>query len=406
VPVQEAVEVLFPAWPLTARSGVRRILVLKLDHIGDFITAVRALRRLRTHFPQAEITVVAPSASEAIIRLEPAVDRVIPFDRFDARSMTDGDRDLPEIAAALAELVHPNGFDLAVDLRRQPETRFLLRQTGARWLAGFEATGQFPWLDVAVRWEGDAIRVPKQRHVSEDLLSLVDAVHAAFEPAVALPRMSRAKARAALAKLPGISRSLAGWSGRRWAAIHPAAGAENRRWPAQSFAALIDLLAVADVRCFLVGGPEDDVLAQSVIDAVTEPSAVRSLAGRLALSDLPLLVQSCDLFVGNNSGPQHLAAALGIPTVNVHSGVTDPREWGPIGPAAVSVRRATVCSPCYLARIEDCHRDLACLRTLGPRDVLKVCRSLLEKPAGNSTRSRRSDAPEAVLHQPPRLDAY
>jgi ADP-heptose:LPS heptosyltransferase len=331
---------------------------------------------------------------------------VIPFDLFDTRSVTGDDRDLPEIAAAFAELVHAGGFDLAIDLRRQPETRFLLRETGARWLAGFESTGQFPWLDVAVRWDGDTIRAPKQRHVSEDLLSLVDAVNAAFEPAAALPRVSRAKARTALAKLPGIARSLAGWSGRRWAAIHPAAGAENRRWPVQSFAALIDLLvAEEDMCCFLVGGPEDAALAQSVIDAVRELSAVRSLAGQIALSDLPLLVQSCDLFVGNNSGPQHLAAALGIPTVNVHSGVIDPHEWGPIGPAAVSVRRATVCSPCYLARIEDCHRDLACLRTLGPHDVLKACRSLLEKSASTATKSRRVDAHASVLHQPPRPDA-
>jgi hypothetical protein len=66
-----------------------------------------------------------------------------------------------------------------------------------------------------------------------------------------------------------------------------------------------------------------------------------------------------------------------VPTVGIHSGTVDVREWGPIGPNAVAVAREVVCSPCYLSRIEDCRRGLVCLRQLGPDKVYEACQRLL-----------------------------
>ncbi len=80
------------------------------------------------------------------------------------------------------------------------------------------------------------------------------------------------------------------------------------------------------------------------------------MVGRTSLTDLPRLLKNCALYIGNDSGPKHIAAAVGIPTVGIHSGVVDPVEWGPIGPNAVALRRNMTCSPCYLAKAEDCPR--------------------------------------------------
>jgi ADP-heptose:LPS heptosyltransferase len=88
-------------------------------------------------------------------------------------------------------------------------------------------------------------------------------------------------------------------------------------------------------------------------------------------------MRACKLFVGNNSGPKHLAASLGVPTIGIHSGVVDATEWAPLGPQAVAIRRQMICGPCYLEFASDCPRDLACLSGLRPRDVLAVCRRLL-----------------------------
>ena len=104
------------------------------------------------------------------------------------------------------------------------------------------------------------------------------------------------------------------------------------------------------------------------------------MAGRTSLADLPRLLRNCVLYIGNDSGPKHIAAAVGIPTVGIHSGVVDPVEWGPIGPNAVALRRNMACSPCYLANAEDCPRSLACLRLFEPNMVYETADLLLKRP--------------------------
>ena len=102
-----------------------------------------------------------------------------------------------------------------------------------------------------------------------------------------------------------------------------------------------------------------------------------SLIGALPLADLPALLGRASLFLGNDSGPKHIAAGLGVPTVGVHSGTVDVREWDPIGVNAVAVAREMVCSPCYLTNPQDCRRSLACLRELSPETVYQACERLL-----------------------------
>ena len=151
-----------------------------------------------------------------------------------------------------------------------------------------------------------------------------------------------------------------------------------RQWPAEHFAALVDLLVEADgVNVLLIGGPDEVELAQEVLDKVARRDAVASVAGKTSLAELSLLLACCALYVGNNSGPKHIAAAIGVPTIGVHSGVVDPAEWAPIGKRAMALRRNMTCGPCYLSRLEDCPRTLACLRQLEPASVWQVCRTLL-----------------------------
>jgi ADP-heptose:LPS heptosyltransferase len=113
-------------------------------------------------------------------------------------------------------------------------------------------------------------------------------------------------------------------------------------------------------------------LADSLLHSVLRSGAIASMAGRTSLADLPRLLRNCVLYIGNDSGPKHVAAAVGIPTIGIHSGVVDPVEWGPVGPMAVALRRNMTCSPCYLANAEDCPRALACLRSLEPGVVYET----------------------------------
>src|SRR5205085_8925769 len=137
--------------------------------------------RLKRHFPEARIAVLAGGWSKPLWSLLPEVAEVIVFDFFAEQPGAPPPSPLHDALLELRERLEPQRFDLAIDLRRQGDTRHVLRYTGANCLAGFEQATRFPWLDVAVEWEGER-RVPKRRSVSLDLINLVDAVAAEGEP--------------------------------------------------------------------------------------------------------------------------------------------------------------------------------------------------------------------------------
>jgi ADP-heptose:LPS heptosyltransferase/GT2 family glycosyltransferase len=378
----EPTETTIAGWPALLRDEIRNILVLKLDHIGDCITALPAVRRLKRHFPLARIAVLTSRAARPVWAFEAAVEKIIEFDFFHARSglgeLEHSEEDWAELGRRLAA----EHFDLAVDLRKHVETRPVLRRSGARYLAGFDHHGQFAWLDVALEWDGDRMSMRKRQWAGDDLVNLVDAIAAACEDdreVIALPpaRLAAGRKQARAAATPAI-----------W--VHPTSGNDIKQWPAVYFAVVIDQLVEAyGAKIFLTGAPGDEEVADGIVGRLRHPEAVTSMIGKSPLAALPELMAGAALFLGNDSGLKHIAAGLGIPTVAVHGGTLDAREWGGVGPSAVSVARNMVCSPCYLAAIEDCRRGVACLRQLEPGRVYEACAKLLAlsaaMPAAAST---------------------
>jgi ADP-heptose:LPS heptosyltransferase/GT2 family glycosyltransferase len=384
----EPTQLLVTGRPRVRRDDIRKILVVKLDHIGDCIIAFPAIRRLKQLFPAGHITVLTSRASRPVWTLEPAVDAAIEFDFFHARSglgeLERTEKDWRELGARLL----PHQFDLAVDLRKHTETRPVLEHTGARLLAGFDFRNQFPWLDIALEWTGDQVYVRKRQHNGDDLINLVDAIAAACE-----------EDRSIIAA-PGVSLSQPTATGAPLVCVHPTVGNDARQWPVEYFAAVIDRLVEADAaRVVLIGAPGDEEVAAAILKQLRRPRAVTSLVGKMPLSELPALLAGASLFLGNNSGPKHIAASLGVPTVGVHSGTEDVREWGPVGPAAIAVARDMVCAPCYLAYAADCRRGLACLRELEPARVYDACKRLLLL---NGTGSTGAPVSRGSPRHPPR----
>jgi ADP-heptose:LPS heptosyltransferase len=374
-PDDEPVQWITPGAPLFRAAEIQRILVVKLDHIGDFVTALAPIRRLKQIFPHAGITVLAGPASRALACLEPCIDEFIPFSFFHARSQL-GERKLeePELIA-LRDQLRPFQFDLAVDLRKHLSTRDILKYTGARLLAGFDFLGQFPYLDIALDWDGDRTLQRKRSHVIDDLMALVNAIgHAGEGNRVLMRPIPPAMP---LADLPEPVQAL---FARTVIAVHPGAGNVTKQWPQDHFAALIDLLIERQgVNILLIGGPDEVAIADALLAGALYPDRIASMTGQTSLSDLPGLLRNCGLYIGNDSGPKHIAAAIGMPVIGIHSGVVDPVEWGPLGPRAIALRRNMTCSPCYLANAEDCPRALACLRFLEPNLVYEAAVMLMKR---------------------------
>jgi ADP-heptose:LPS heptosyltransferase/GT2 family glycosyltransferase len=385
----EGVRVMYAGHPLIERESVKSILVVKLDHIGDFITSLPAIRRLKAAFPGARLTALVAPASAAIASIEPAIDECIPFEFFFARSEL-GERELTrdeldELTARLAAY----RFDIAVDLRKHLSTRHLLLCAGARVLAGYDSLDNFPWLDVVLEWDGDKALQRKRSHIVDDLVNLVAAIDEACEPDRRLfePRPVAMK----IEELPEHVRHL---FARPVVAIHPGSGNVMRQWPEKHIPPLIELLVEQnDVSVLLVGGRDDEEKVASIIGQVARTDRIASVAGQMPLRDLPRLLAACALFIGGNSGPKHIAAASGVPTIGIHSGVVDPGEWGPMGDRAVALYRDMSCAPCFLAKPEHCPRGLACVELLDPPLVHKMAQMFLARPANRRVPSLHPRAP-------------
>ena len=378
-PDEEPVVPVFAGGALFRREEIQRILLVKLDHIGDFITAWPAIRRLRGLFPAAKLFVLGSPAGRSFLPPDVDFEAFIGFEFFHARSaLGKVSIESTELAALEARLASFR-FDLAIDLRKHLDTRDILKHTGARLLCGFDHQGQFPFLDIALEWAPDRAMERKRSHVAEDLLNLVEAVgNAAASAPVGHGALATVRSDHPPTFLPPKIRLL--WQ-RPVVAIHPGAGNDIKLWGATHFAALIDLLIEKDhVNVVLIGSPVEKELAAAVRRQIVHQDRVASVAGLFRLERLPALLASCALFIGNDSGPKHIAANLGVPTIGLHAGNVDPAEWAPVGRRSVAMWRAMTCSPCYLSRVEDCPRGVACMSQLEPALVHQMAQSFLARP--------------------------
>jgi ADP-heptose:LPS heptosyltransferase/GT2 family glycosyltransferase len=388
-PDDEPAEEIFVGHPMFSRDDIRQILAIKLDHIGDFLTALPAMRRLKEVFPHAELHVLASPAMRSVAEMEPAIDGFIDFQFFHTRSEL-GPRDLTENDFhTLKERLIPYQFDLAIDLRLHPDTRKVMHYVPARLRAGYDRFGEFPFLDIALEWEGDSPLQRKRAHISDRLLHLVETIATACAPVQGNGVAFTGDSMELLARLPARVRQL---FRKPVVAVHPGVGNTARQWPPEHYAALCDLLvATSGVNVVLIGGPDERKLAESVLRQVAHRRAVVSLAGKTSLKDLPKLLKACALYVGNNSGPKHLAASLGVPTIGIHSGVVDAVEWGPLGERAMALQRNMQCKPCYLLTADHCPRDMACMKQLTPAIVHQSCEKMLSAfPPPRAGRRRES----------------
>jgi heptosyltransferase III len=347
----------FATWDGAAPSGRLlptrpRILVLKLDHIGDLVLAQPALRRLQEAFPDASFTLACGPWNVALAEVSGGFDRIVAFNVFDANRRID-----PHDAVIRFAALNLGRYDLAIDLRHEPDTRSLLMAVDATWRAGFQAPAHAGGghLDVVVPDSQDALRAAgaKPLHAEVRLEVLVAAVTASFGRRIAVPEPAPLTP--------------------PYAVLAPGAGAPIKRWPLERLSVLAaGLIAEHDLDIAIVGG-EADIADGARLAAELPTERVRDLTGMLPLPALPALLRGARLFVGYDSGPTHLAAALGVPTVCVFAGVSDAAVWHPVGPAVTVIAGSAGCSPCRLTEARECPNQRACLTVISANAVLAGC---------------------------------
>jgi ADP-heptose:LPS heptosyltransferase len=293
--------------PILRPSGnvvpdVERIVVLRANSIGDFLLAIPALDALRARYPAAEITYLGAPWHPELLEGRPG-----PWDRVAVVPPYPGVRD-PETAdresrpvGAFFDEQRERRYDLAVQLHGGGRnSNPFVQRLGARLTVGSRAADAAP-LD---RWTPYA---PHQHETLRflEVVGLVGAAPVTLEPQLAVTRRDKAEADEVLALPDGPV-----------VAVHAGATDPRRRWPPARFARVADELACRGARIVLLGG-RDDAVAAAEITAAMRHDAV-DLVGRLSLRATTGLLARCVLLVGNDSGPRHLAAAVGTATVSVY----------------------------------------------------------------------------------------
>jgi ADP-heptose:LPS heptosyltransferase len=370
-----------------------RILILKLDHIGDMLLGMRAFREIRNAWPGAGITLVCSPANASFAAKLEIADNIVACRFFEDRSHIQRPPN-GVLLQRFRDLRLP-AFDIAIDLRFGDETRFLLDHVEARFVCGFFTKNIDRKLDVSVRIEN----VPEQRipsdpknlHDETRLLLLARTVIEAF-----------GHTRHPIHTIAADDTCVP-FKDTAYAVLAPAAGAEIKQWPNESFAAAGRRLIGNGLSIVLVG----DRTSQADCDAIARQigsERVRDLSGKLPLEQLPDVLRHARLFIGNDSGPGHLAAALDVPAVIVFSGAVNIETWQPRGRNAVALRADIECSPCYLAKKADCRNERRCLTAISPEYVVDTALELSRNKAGTAN-GGLADAqlPGGTLHQPPAL---
>jgi lipopolysaccharide heptosyltransferase I len=309
-------------------SRAPRIAIIKLSSLGDVLHALPVARALRRALPEAHLTWVVEAREYAILRDHPDLDAVVPVDTRLWRRLVwrpSGAREVLSKVGRLRDRIRRASFDVAIDLQGLLKSGLLTAYTGAPVRIGFSA-GRCRERWNALFTNRHVTPPLSARHVVEQYLALLAPLGIDPGPVefhVPVPEAAERRMEELLVK-EGVK------PGDRLVAINPGAGRADKRWPVARFSALAERLASeAGARLLLLWGPDEAFMARDIALALPGHSAL--LAPPTDLGELTALLKRCRLMIANDTGPLHLAAALGTPALGLF-GPTSAERNGPYGP--------------------------------------------------------------------------
>lgn len=344
-----------------------RFLIIKLSFAGDILMALPVLRALRAAYPEAFVGWMVDERFADVLLQEPQVDRlhVLPHHRW--RRMLRSPGQWAAVRREVAEFRHElreGRYEVCLDLHGMLKSALAgswaraphcLRRAGDR-------LGRLGWLFPAERIP------PVGPHTIETMLPLAAALGADISEGrfdYFIPEADRAQAAELIA---GHDFGAAG----PLVALNAGASHPAKTWPAERFAAVASSLhESAGARIIVLGGPSEVALAEQVVSASGVPALCT--AGRTSFRLLAAVLERCDTLVTGDTGPMHLAAAVGTPCV-VACGSTDPAVTGPWGPGHVIVRTTYPCPPCD---VRPTCTGFPCMKAIEVDDVVEAVTGLL-----------------------------
>ncbi len=372
-------DMLNPQW-----ASARRILVVRLDNLGDVLVTTPAIHAIRESLPDAHITLLTSPVGAQIGRLDPDIDDVTVYD---APWMDPWQR-LPQDSAreqAMIERVRRGAFDGAIIF-----TSYHQSPLPAAYLAYL---ADIP-LRVAASVDGPGSLLTTRHkhperlvHEVERGLDLVGALGMHTDDDALQLRVPD-EARAEVRNLPEMASIRAQATSAPLVVVHPGCSMPARTYPREMYARVVEsLVEQQHAQVILTGADDERELVQHICGRIRPElqANIHPLAGRVSFPGLCALIEGADIVITNNTGPMHIAAAVKTPVVALFALTNPPEQWGPWRVTHRQLYHDVSCRICY-SRI--CPFGHECLRLVSPEMVAQAARELLHDHAGAAPDAR------------------
>jgi len=346
-----------------------KILILKPSSLGDVIQALPVLRLLKRHLPASEIFWWIDSALAPLLEGDPDLTGIVRFER----QRWAAPRHWPEMLRSIRWMRAQN-FDWVIDLQCLARSGAFAWLANGQFLIGLDEVreGARGFYDVAIR------RASFHTHAVDWYLAVLPRlgvpIHNHFQWLPERPAIAAEVKR----KWPGafVRNPQSAIRNPQLIVLQPGARWENKRWPVEYFTELVRLLAKTfpDARFAILGTAENKPLGEMILRA--EPQRALNLCGETSLPEMIEWLRLCELMVTNDTGPMHVATALGKPLVALF-GPTEPRRTGPYGHLENVLRIDLPCSPCLKSHCTYEKPD-ECLKAITPATVFEFARKKLQ----------------------------
>jgi lipopolysaccharide heptosyltransferase I len=346
---------------LDTSAGRPRLLLVKLSSLGDVVHALPTLEALRTAFPEGHFTWLVEEAYAPLLQGHPALDAVwtVPRWRWSRERWSGEVRRFTALTLALRR----QPFDLVVDLQGLLKSAVWVALARSPRKVGFDRTREGSWRVLTERlppYDPDRHALLRYLDVARYLGAPEGPVRFRFPPTPPVDR----------------ERLIPEASGRPLVILHPGARWITKLWPLAHWREVARGLLGQGCALAVTGGAADQEMAEHILEGLTGPAL--NLAGRTTLPEMLGWLRQAALAVTTDTGPMHLAAALGIPVVALF-GPTSPWRTGPFGEGHQVLRLEVPCSPCF----QRCCPEPRCLGDISSGLVLEACEKVLSQPGGN-----------------------
>lgn len=337
--------------------GIKNILVIKMSAIGDVIHALPVSYALKEAFPDAKVTWVVETAAYDLLTNNPYIDEILLFEKNKFRSIGGLIKNLPSFSSVLKQ----KKIDVSLDLQGLGKSGVIAFLSGAPLKLGCCRMRE------GSNWVSRPVCGSHQNgHIVEQYLDVVRQLggkvgKVIFPLEITVEEQALAKRITTQAGMDMDSKYIILAIGANW---------PNKRWPTAYFAQLVDAIYHQGMVPVMIGGSGDQQLAQEILSMADIPPV--DLTGKTTLKQLAYIIKKAEALVGGDTGPMHLAVAVGTPTVAL-MGPTDARRNGPYG---YGNQVLTVSHECHGCWKRTCSKNQDCLAVILPEQVIAALSNL------------------------------